>query len=149
MARKEKYSIYVKPYLDKIVEWISEGENEYNIANKLGICESTWHEYKIKYMELMESIKHGKQNLLLTLRKSLYKKAKGFEYVESRREVKKGIGGYKKVSRVKKYIVPDTQALIFALTNLDPENWKRIEKDSDIDVKFPDINVNLIDDDEE
>jgi hypothetical protein len=149
MARKEKYSTYVKPYLDKIIEWISEGENEYNIANKLGVHPDSFVEYKKKYSELSESIMAGKQNLLLTLRKSLYKKANGFEYIETRREVKRGDQAYKKVTRIKKYVVPDTQALIFALTNLDSKNWKRIEKDSDIENKFPDININLIGDDED
>lgn len=144
MARKEKYNTYVKPYLDKIVEWISEGENEYNVANKLGIGETTWYDYKNKYPELSKSILVGKQNLLLSLRNALYKKAKGFEYVESRREVKKGIGGYRKVTRAKKYIPPDTQALIFALTNLDPDNWKRVEKDFDID-KDIDTNIYIVD----
>lgn len=119
---KEKYTSHIKPYLKEIEQWLHEGSTEAHICQKLGVHVSTWSEYKLKYSELTEAIKRGRQNLILDLKSSLYKRAMGFHEDESegRREV--GADGKDKLvitKVVRKYYPPDVAAINLALKNLD------------------------------
>lgn len=140
MARKSKYASYVKPYLKDITKWVKEGMYEYEIFERLGIGHTQWEDYKNKYEELPDAIKKGKQNLTRKLVLSLYKRANGFTNTETKRTVKKGDTKQKEVTRTVKYIPPSETAIIFALCNLDPENWKRHDKD---DIRDKDVNINI------
>lgn len=120
-GRKNKYDAYVKPFLPKIREWSAAGATEKEICTALGIAVSTFNEYKNKYSELSETLRAGRQNVVLEIKAALFKKATGFAYEES-----KGIkrdGKYTGVEIYKRYCLPDPVAAAMMLRNLDPE-WR-------------------------
>jgi hypothetical protein len=147
MARKSKYGTYVQPYLEDITKWVRNGEYDRDICEKLGVSKDTFLEYKKKYSDLSDAIRRGEQNLQRDLENALYKRALGYEYFETKREVKKGDQPFKKVSRTKKHVLPDVQALIFVLCNLYPDKWKRQDQ-NEIANKDLNINIKIEDDDE-
>lgn len=129
MGRKNKYETHVKPYLADITRWYQD-MTERQIAKKLGISVASFENYKIKYPELKECLKTGKETLVDDLKDSLRKKAKGFHYKETKRTyilIKdengvEQISGEIKVEEAEKYAAPDTGAIHLLLKNLD-EDW--------------------------
>lgn len=142
-GKPRKYDDYVKPYLPLISEWCRT-MTEQQIAEKLGIGYSTFNQYKADYPEVKEAIKKGKQNLVAELKSALIKKAKGYEYTETK-IVEEAVkwpeemyamlidAGFTKeqieASRLVKTEIahkkmsPDVAALNLALKNYDKENW--------------------------
>lgn len=130
MGRKNKYESNVKPYLKDIPIWY-ETMTEGQIAKRLGISVASFENYKIKYPELVECLRKGRQVLIDDLKDSLRKKAKGFYYTETRRtfiEDKSGKPiGTIRVETTEKYAAPDTGAIHLLLKNLD-EDWRNDDK---------------------
>jgi hypothetical protein len=94
---------------------------EKQIAETLGVAYSSWNEYKNKYPELSESLKKGRESLVLELRSTLIRKAKGFNYSEKKIIRENGV-----VVREEEYqraSLPDVAALNLLLKNYDRENW--------------------------
>ena len=126
VGRKTKYDTNVRPYLDRIPKWRRQGMTEEQICKKLDVAVSTFSVYKNKYMELMEALKKGKEELIEELQDSLYKRALGYEYEEIKEFIEKDEKGNSKVKReiYKRVMHPDVGAIAFALKNLDKDNWK-------------------------
>ena len=82
-GRKSKYETHVKPYLPEIEKWCNT-MTEAQICKRLGVGKSAWNEYKKKFPELMESIKRGRTDLVSDLKSALIRKAKGYEYTETK-----------------------------------------------------------------
>ena len=123
-GRKSRYASYVKPHLQEISVWV-QTMDEVQIARRLGIAESTWHDYKNKYPELAEAVKAGRQDLLAEVKSALKKRAIGFEYQETKTYTKVGDNGtavYEET--VTKYAPPDVAACNSILQNLD-KDWYR------------------------
>ena len=123
-GRKNRYDSYVKPYLQDISEWVQTMDEE-QIARRLGIAVSTWHDYKNKHPELADAVKAGRQNLIADVKSALKMRAKGFEYQEKKVYTKVGDNGsavYEETTT--KYAPPDVAACNSILQNLDPE-WRR------------------------
>ena len=120
-GRKSKYEQYVKPFLPKIKEWSASGATEKEICTALGIAVSTFNEYKNKHLELTESLRVGRQNVVLEVKAALYKKATGFQY-EERKGVKKN-GELVNVEVYQRYCLPDPVAAAMLLRNYDKE-WR-------------------------
>lgn len=107
------------------------------ICKIVGIAESTFYDWKDSKAEFSEAIKKAQEDLKAFLaveaKKSLLKLVQGFT-VEERRTVSvdtgkkndedKPIVKIKEHTTVTKYITPNPTAIIFTLTNCDPENWK-------------------------
>ena len=142
-GRKSKYETHVKPFFPKILE-MCQTMTEAQIAEHLGVGHSAFSEYKNKYPELTEILKKGRQNLVAELRSALIKKAKGYEYVETKtvtehvkvpEDMKEILinAGFRKEDLEKivlsktevahKQMSPDVAALNLALKNYDKENW--------------------------
>ena len=121
MARKSKYAEYVKPMLSKITEWSKSGATDEEICSALGIAQSTFYEYKKKYPELSEALRTGRQNVVLTIKAALFKRAIGFEY-EERRGTQKN-GQLTNIEIFKRYCPPDTTAAQLLLRNYD-KTWR-------------------------
>lgn len=129
---------YSKAVVERICSLIqADGYTIPEICQQVGISESTYHEWKASKPEFSEAIKKAKSAFLELLsveaKKSLMKKVKGYEveetktvYVDSGRknEDGKSIPKVKEQTKVMKHIQPDTAAIIFTLTNTDPDNWK-------------------------
>lgn len=142
-GRKNKYETHVKPYLNKIVE-MCQTMTEEQIATTLGVGRSTFCEYKNKYKELADALKNGHQCLVNDLRSSLIRKARGYEYTETKVVTEKVkwpddlynallAAGFtpEEIARSEKvrtevhhkHMAPDVAAINLALKNYDKGNW--------------------------
>jgi hypothetical protein len=151
MARKEKYNSHIKPHLKDITKWISEGETEYSIYEKLGINRDSWYKYKGIKPELIEAIKKGEQDLTKHIESMLYKRCNGFEYEETKTLIEKDKTGKerKKIEKISKKALPSDTAIIFALKNLNPDKWKdRQEFKGDINQRIQNITIDIEDDED-
>lgn len=126
MARPDKYKTHVEPYLDKIQEMCLI-MTEAQIAETLGVSLSAWKRYKSHYEPLRASLKKGRKDLVMELKSTLIKKAKGFNYEETK-TTKERVPGEDKLTVTKeevfkKYAAPDVAALNLLLKNYDKDNW--------------------------
>ena len=129
-GRKSKYKTHVEPVLDKIAHWRKQGLTEEQVALKCGVAYSTFRTYIKQFPALISALKKAKEDLVIELEKSLYKRAIGYEYEETEVVVTKNEDGSSKPMKVvkkKKHIIPDVGAIIFALTNLAPEAWENTQ----------------------
>ena len=129
----------------KIRGWARDGLINSEIAERIGIAEGTLYSWKNKYKEIDEALKDGQDIVDRQVEESLFKKAMGYEYEETKQIIEKDVMGKdrKRVEKVKKYYPPDSTAIIFWLKNRKPGEW-RDRRDSTIDVKSE--NVVIIDD---
>jgi len=125
-GRKSKYDTHVKPYLDRIPKWRRNGMTEAQIAKKLGIAMSSFSLYKLKHSEFSETLKNSKEELIENLEDSLFRRAMGYSYEETK--IEKESDGRAKITKTTKELPPDVGALIFALKNLAPGKWKNDDR---------------------
>lgn len=124
-GRKSKYNDYVKPRLDEIKRWAAAGATETEICSALGVSVSSFNEYKNKYSELSDSLRAGRQNVVLNIKAALYKRALGFNYEE-----KIGRSNNKDETSTEihvRYSPPDTTAAAMLLRNY-CEDWRDKDK---------------------
>lgn len=143
MARPNQYEKKVEPYLSKISE-MALTMSEEQIAETLGISLSSWKRYKAQYEPLRTVLKRGRKDLVLELRGALIKKAKGFEYTETK-EIHQKVNWPDELYALMidagfteeqldqaetirtevshKYASPDVAAANLLLKNYDKENW--------------------------
>lgn len=143
MGRPNKYKTHVEPYLDKIKE-MALTMTEEQIAETLGVGYSSFRAYKQQYPALTDSLKKGRKDLVIELRSALIKRAKGYEYTETK-TVSEAVNwpeelyvllleaGFTeeqieqsrliKTEIAHKQMAPDVAALNLALKNYDKENW--------------------------
>lgn len=142
-GRKSKYFTHVQPRLPEIME-MCRTMTEVQIAEALNVGASTFQAYKTEFPELAECLKKGRQNLVAELRSSLIKKAKGYEYTETKETTERvkwppdvyamlidagfspediGQARLVKTEVSHKKASPDVAALNLALKNYDKENW--------------------------
>jgi len=154
---------YNKEIVNRICELI--GTDSYTIVeicNIVGINEATYHRWKSTKSDFCKSIKKAQDNFkeLITseAKKSLVKLIKGYT-VQEKRVVTADTGkrdeNGKPIIKVKEHTVTDkhyqpaTAAVIFALINTDPDNWKNKQNSeitgangSDL---IPNIQIEVID----
>ena len=99
---------------------------EAQIAKKLGIAMSTFSLYKLKHSEFSEALKNSKEELIENLEDSLFRRAMGYSYEETK--IEKESDGRAKITKITKELPPDVGALIFALKNLAPGKWKNDDR---------------------
>lgn len=116
---------------DDIISYIREGDSNILACKKVGIIKETFYTWINDKPDFSDSLKKARkefrETIVQTLEQSLWKRAAGYEIEESKNEYRTLKDGSKvlvKSSKITKHFPPDTGALIFALTNLDPENWK-------------------------
>lgn len=125
-GRKSAYETKIKPRFDEIREWLINGANNDNIAHNLGISQKTFYKYLSEKSEFLQLIKNGRISIVAELRSALIKKAKGFDYTETKiieREDPDTGDIIKTIETYNKKSLPDVAALNLALKNYDPENW--------------------------
>ena len=133
---------YSKKIVDKICSLLK--SDSYTIAEVcrlVGIAESTFFDWQANKVEFSEHIKKAQddrmQFFVAEAKKSLLKKVQGYSvdetktvYVDSKTGEKDEKGKdkikpkIKEQTIIKKHIQPDTAAIIFTLTNGDPDNWR-------------------------
>lgn len=92
------------------------------IADYLGIVESTFYKWKNDYPEFSEALKTGKLKADAKVIKSLHKRALGYKHPEDKIFIQEGSTIV--VPTIKHY-PPDTTAIIYWLSNRQPDKWKR------------------------
>jgi hypothetical protein len=129
---------YSKKIVKRICELISNDSFTIpEICEDVGIAESTYHKWKAEKIEFSEAIEASKQkfneNLIPEAKKSLRKLVTGYTVTETKTVTadtgKKNDDGnpivkVKEHSKIEKHIQPNFNAIAFALTNQDPDNWK-------------------------
>lgn len=142
---KSKYETHVSPYLGKIENWARKGATAKEIAGKLRIAYSTFRKYLDlggqgdgRYAALAEAFTQACEEPDDNVEAALYKRACGFEYVETRREQKLDRAGnvVELVTTTNKVVPPDPTSAMFWLTNRQPGKWsykpqEEPEKDGD------------------
>ena len=110
----------------KIEGWARDGLTDIQIAKNIGIAVSTLNNWKNKYVELMESLKRGKEVIDRQVENALLKRALGYEYEEVKQIVEKDDKGKdrKRIEKTVKQVIPDTTAQIFWLKNRKPVEWR-------------------------
>ena len=116
---------------DDIISYIREGDSNILACKKVGISKETFYTWINDKPDFSDSLKKARkefrETIVQTLEQSLWKRAAGYEVEEVKNEYRTLKDGSKvlvKSSKITKHFPPDIGALIFALTNLDPENWK-------------------------
>lgn len=133
MGRKSRYETHVLPYLGQIAEWYQDMDDQ-QISDRLGIHRSSFEKYKSEHKELRDVLIKGKQQLVAELKASLKKKAKGFEYEETKTVIRRtDSGDVTTIEKYRKYAQPDTGAIHLLLKNLDPD-WHNDDQ-ATIDLK--------------
>lgn len=116
--------------------WAHDGLTDEQIAHNMGISRSTLSEWKKKYPDISDTLKSGKEVIDRQVENALLKRALGYSYKETTRELvadkRTGISHMQVTKVVEKEVVPDTTAQIFWLKNRKPEEWrdKRVIDDS-------------------
>lgn len=111
------------------------GLSDSDIAKNLGISLQSYYDYQKKYPDFLEAIQRGKRPANIIVENALYKRCVGFEYDEVTQEIGKDEKGKQVIRKktVKKYVVPDVNAIRFWLTNREPELWKNFREESGAD----------------
>jgi len=129
---------YGKPIVKKITDLIK--ADSYTIAEICSlsdISEETFHKWKREKPEFSDAVSRAReaamQNFVKEAKNSLMKKLTGYTVEESKtvyvddgkdKKTGKAKAKIKEQTKITKHIQPDTNAIIFTLTNGDPDNWK-------------------------
>lgn len=129
---------FSKKTVEKIVGLIK--SDTYTIAEicrQVGITPKTYHQWVNDYPDFADAIEQAKdermQAMVIEAKKSLMKKIQGYDVTETKvvtvPGTKKDEKGnpkpiIKEQTTTKKHIQADTAAIIFTLTNGDPEHWR-------------------------
>lgn len=129
---KNKYETHVLPYLDKVEAWARAGATAKEIAEKLHIAYSTFRKYlddgekgDERYTALSVAFVQACEEPDDNVEAALYKRACGFEYVETKREQRLDKAGnvVELVTTTNKVIPPDPTSAMFWLANRRPGKW--------------------------
>lgn len=129
---------YGKKIVDKIIALIK--DDNYTIAEicqQVGINPCTYHEWKNLHEEFRQAIEAAEveqmQSMVKIAKNSLKRKLQGYDVTETRvvsvpgeKDKKTGETKPKIKEQIttKKHVAADTAAIIFTLTNGDPEHWR-------------------------
>ena len=106
----------------KIEGWARDGLTDEQIADNIGIRRPTLYDWKKKYSDIYDALKRGKEVIDRQVENALLKRALGYEYVETTKELTDL--GLTVTKQVTKQVAPDTTAQIFWLKNRKPQEWR-------------------------
>lgn len=108
--------------------WARDGLTDEQIASNMGIAYSTFRTWRDKYPALSAALKKGKEVVDRQVENALLKRALGYSYKETTRELvtdkETGVSELIVTKIVEKEVVPDTTAQIYWLKNRKPEEWR-------------------------
>lgn len=129
---------YSKKIVDKIVGLMkSDTYTISEVCRQVGISRMTYCNWLNEYPDFAKAVEEAKEErmqfFVLEAKKSLLKKVQGYDVTETKVVTVPGGGkddagnprpAIKEQTVTKKHIHPDTAAIIFTLTNGDPEHWR-------------------------
>ena len=110
----------IEDNFDLIKKYFRYGMTEIQVCDLINIGISSFTRYKEKNPELWSTLKNEKQKADVEIIGSLYKRALGFEYDELKQDGTQDENGklkIKSVTKIRKYVSPDTTAIIYWLRN--------------------------------
>jgi len=119
VGRPCKYESHVKPYLDDIYDWISQGITEKSICKRLGIHPFTWIRYKQDNNDLSELITRARQAAGQLLLNKQFAAGCGQKVTVRRQKALKD-GSIVEVEE-EEYIPPNVQAAEFWARHMMPD----------------------------
>jgi len=126
--------------LDDLTEYAAQDISNKDIAEMLGIGESTFYRLLSENQQFREAYQKGLDDRKYVLEKALFKRAEGF-VAEEKQIVRDAEGNVIKEVVNEKHYVPDTTALIFSLKNIYGEKYKdRVETVTDFNINISQIN---------
>ena len=135
---KGKYQEWLEPEgLLKLEGWARDGLTDEQIAKNIGIKRTSLYEWKKKYPDISDALKKGKEVVDRAVENALLKRALGYSYTETTKEL---VGTKMIVTKeVVKEVQPDTTAQIFWLKNRRPDIWRdRKDLEAKVDVNQQD-----------
>lgn len=120
-GRPTKYNPDLHPAL--VESLAREGLTNTEIAEDLGIDRATLHNWQNAHKEFFDSIKRGKETPDDNVEKSLYRRALGYEYTETK-ITKNEDGVVVKTETTVKQVAPDVGAQCMWLKNRRPQDWR-------------------------
>lgn len=136
----------VKDKLVLVEGWAREGLTDEQIAKNLGVGKTTFYKLIKEHPELSEHLKKGKEIIDYEVENALLKRALGYEYIETTKEIaynpKTEKNELQVTKKVTKQVAPDTTAQIFWLRNRKPSKWKNNPEEG----KADDDKVQIIND---
>jgi predicted DNA-binding protein YlxM (UPF0122 family) len=129
---------------DKLTEYASQDIPNYEIAKALNISVRVFYDRLKNDTEFQLAYEQGIENRKYELEKALYRRAEGYSVEEKRVVVNKDPirGESIQTTITEKNYVPDTTALIFALSNRYSEKYKQRAEPTQIDIN---VNIKQID----
>ena len=138
MARPSKYDTHVAPRLNEIQAWARDGATCSEIAERLGISEKIFFEYKKKYLQFSQSLKPAQQyddevvnalhrntiGQVVKLHKPIKVRKKFFEGGKLVREEEVVVTAEEEI-----YVHPDTMAQMYWLNNRQSAKWRQKPKE--------------------
>lgn len=125
MAGKRLYKEWLEQdKLALIQAWARDGLTNEQISHNIGISSKTLYEWQKKYSEIRSALKKGKEVVDIEVENSLLKRALGYTYEETTRELSKETGQLVVTKVVTKQVAPDTTAMIYWLKNRKPDLWR-------------------------
>lgn len=121
MGRPNKYFTNIQPRLEEVKDLCLIMTDE-EMASYFDVSASCWYDYKNKYSEFREALTIGRRRLVVELKDTLIKKARGFQYTETK-EVKDRNGNVR-IETYTKAALPDVKAISLLLANYDREFWR-------------------------
>lgn len=120
-GRPSKYSKYYAPRMAELMS--AAGMIDKEMADELGIAESTFHKWKKDHPEFSDAIAKGKEKPNRLVESALIKSALGHngDDVTQYRDADGNITG---TVMHRRYIPPSTGAMVFFLKNRIPDRWK-------------------------
>lgn len=123
---------------EELLQHIRDGCTFKEACQYVGVSEGQFYEWKATKPDFAEAVKKarkdGRAKIIPELEKSLFKRALGYEYTETKTETFPD--GNSRVTVTKKVMPPDVASLVFALCNLAPGDWRnKVEQKVEGDLK--------------
>lgn len=130
---------YTKAIVERIVGFVkTDTFTVEEICAKVGISRRVWYQWRDDHPEFAQALEDAAaermEMMVLEAKKSLLRKIKGYDAKETRVTTvpsgKMEADGKTPIPKIKeqvtttKHVAPDTGAIIFVLTNGDPDHWK-------------------------
>lgn len=123
---------------DELLQYIRDGSTFKEACQRAGVSDSQFYDWKAKKPDFSDEVKkahkEGRAKIVPELERALYKRALGYEYTETKTETFPDSND--RVTVTRKQMPPDVGALVFALCNLAPGDWRnKVENQVSGDLK--------------
>lgn len=136
MAKFEKW--LEEDNLLRLAAWARDGLTDEEISiDKIGISRSTLSTWKIKFPQIADALKRGKDVADIEVENSLFKRATGYSYNEIKEEYEKDTLMRRIVTT--KHVPAETAAICFWLKNRKRDTWNDCKDTTNINTEIEDL----------